>query len=112
MVLLMGISQHGAEGTSLVAIMFTALTGTRVNVRNRRVDLREAWLIGLAGLVFVPLGAGAALAVSGEALSRMFGTFIVAVGIRMTIQGLRSRTPISKDRSSMGRLLPAGVHRT
>src|SRR5690606_12524991 len=34
MVFLLGVSQHTAEGTSLVAILFAALAGTRVNLRN------------------------------------------------------------------------------
>lgn len=83
MVFLMGVSQHTAEGTSLVAILFTALAGTRVNVRNRRVSLRDAVLVGMGGVLLAPLGATAALQVSALSLSRVFGIFVVLVGIRM-----------------------------
>lgn len=83
MVLLLGLSQHAAEGTSLVAILFTALAGTRVNLKHGRVRLREAVIIGLGGLLFAPLGASLALAVSAPALSQVFGIFVTLVGLRM-----------------------------
>lgn len=83
MVLMMGMSQHLAEGTSLVAILFTALAGTRVNLRNRRVSLRDAALVGAGGILFAPVGATAALQLSASSLTRVFGVFAVLVGIRM-----------------------------
>lgn len=87
MVFLLGLSQHAAEGTSLVAILFTAIAGTRVNLRNQRVRLKDAIIVGLGGLLLAPIGATIALNLSADSLSRAFGVFIVAVGLRMVIKG-------------------------
>lgn len=56
MVFLLGMSQHIAEGTSLMAILFTADAGTRVNLKNQRVDLRQTAMIGLGGILFALVG--------------------------------------------------------
>ena len=91
MVFFLGLSQHAAEGTSLLAIIFTAFAGTRVNLQHGRVDLRHAGVIGAAGIVFAQLGASLALAMSGERLSQLFGAFVVLVGIRMLAVTYRQR---------------------
>lgn len=91
MVFLLGLAQHTAEGTSLVAILFTALAGTRVNVRNRRVDLREAAIIGAVGVLFAQVGASLALAMSAGALSGVFGVFVALVGVQMIVSLYRAR---------------------
>lgn len=90
MVFLLGLDQHAAEGTSLLAILFTAVAGTRVNLKNQRVDLRQAAVIGAGGVVFALLGASFALALSGPVLTRVFGVFVALVGVRMTVGLLRS----------------------
>ncbi len=92
MVFLLGISQHAAEGTSLLAILFTAVAGTRVNLRNNRVDLKQATMIGLAGIIFAQVGASLALAMSGEILTQVFGVFVTLAGIRMIYKGYQGRS--------------------
>ncbi len=95
MVFFLGLSQHNAEGTSLLAICFTALAGTRVNLTYGRVKLRDAVAVGLAGLVLAPLGASAALQLSGPALARAFGFFVALVGARMLYGALTARRRVS-----------------
>lgn len=85
MVFLLGLPQHAAEGTSLLAILFTSVAGTRVNLKNRRVSLRDAAIIGAAGILFAQLGASLALAMSGQLLSRVFGAFVILAGVRMVV---------------------------
>ncbi|CAN5867857.1 hypothetical protein BH23ACT5_BH23ACT5_12340 [soil metagenome] len=80
MVLLLGMPQHAAEGTSLVAILFTAVAGTRVHLANRRVDLKQAAIIGLGGVLSAQLGAALALDLSATSLSRVFGVFVILIG--------------------------------
>lgn len=91
MVFLLGLDQHTAEGTSLLAILFTAVAGTRVNLGNQRVDLKQAMIIGAGGIVTAQIGASLALALSAPALSRLFGVFVAVVGVRMIVRLLRGR---------------------
>lgn len=82
MVLLLGIDQHTAEGTSLVAMLFTAAAGTRVNMTNHHVDWRAMWILGVAGAVIAPLSAGLAQRIPADTLGRIFGVFVIINAIR------------------------------
>lgn len=85
MVFFLGVDQHAAEGTSLLAILFTAVAGTRVNLSHGRVDIGEATTIGLGGVLSALAGASLALYISGSTLTRIFGAFVAAVGVRMLV---------------------------
>lgn len=87
MVFLLGLSQTTAQGTSLMAMLFTTVAGTWVNVRNGRVDLKQAAWIGLGGMVAAQFGKTAALAIDPELLQRLFGAFVLVMGVRMGRRG-------------------------
>lgn len=91
MVFLLGVSQHTAEGTSLVAILFAALAGTRVNLRNQRVRPADALIVGAGGVLSAVAGASLALALPAGVLAQVFGIFVTSVGIRMVVAVYRDR---------------------
>jgi uncharacterized membrane protein YfcA len=95
-VFLLGLSQHTAQGTSLVAIIFTAVSGTFVNLRNRRVRLEDGLVVGLGGVVGSPAGAWLALQTDERRLSLAFGLLVIGVALQSLYRVL-SR---SADRSS------------
>ena len=82
MVLLLGIDQHTAEGTSLVAMLFTAAAGTRVNLRNHLVDWRAVWILGIAGAVVAPVSAAFAQRIPADTLGGIFGVFVIINAVR------------------------------
>jgi uncharacterized membrane protein YfcA len=82
MVLLLGMDQHAAEGTSLVAMMFTAAAGTRVNAKNGLIDWRAMLILGATGAVVAPLSAGFAQQVPAATLGRIFGAFVMINAVR------------------------------
>ena len=82
MVLLLGMDQHTAEGTSLVAMVFSAAAGTRVNITNHHVDWRAVWILGVAGGVIAPVSAGLAQRIPADTLGRIFGVFVILNAIR------------------------------
>lgn len=88
---LMGLGQKVAQGTSLLAILFTSLSGTVVNLRNRRVSLRDAVVIGVAGVLAAQIGLQAALRLDQELLRRLFGALVLVTGARMLWQVGRGR---------------------
>jgi uncharacterized protein len=96
-VLLLGFGQHEAQGTSLAAIVLTALAGTMVNTRNRRVRLDDALAAGLAGLLGSAIGAQVALGVNGRTLSLIFGRLALVVAMRTLIQGFRAPRPVTSS---------------
>lgn len=89
LVFFLGIEQHTASGTSLMAIVFTALAATRVNWQAGRVDLRQGLTVGAAGVLSALVGSSVALALDASLLTRIFGGFALLVAIRMAVS-LRS----------------------
>ena len=92
-VLLLGLTQHQAQGTSLMAIVLTALAGTVVNRRNRRVRLQDGLIVGLGGVVGSVIGSRLALGVEAGTLSLVFGFLVLFVAARSIYQTFRS-TPV------------------
>lgn len=91
-VLLLGLDQHEAQGTSLVAIVFTAIAGTLVNLRNQRVRLVDGLVAGIGGVVGAVLGSQLALAIEGRILSLLFGFLVLFVALRSLHQTLRPQS--------------------
>lgn len=85
-VLLLGFTQHEAQGTSLLAIILTSIAATIINRKNRRVRLREAVMVGAGGVVGAVLASVAALGVDGRVLSALFGVLAVLVAARTLYQ--------------------------
>lgn len=88
----LAVPQHVAQGTSLVAILFTSVSATAVNLRNGWVDLRMAAVIGITGAVAAQLGSLLALATDQVVLQRLFGVLVLYSAIRMLWNVWRSRT--------------------
>jgi uncharacterized membrane protein YfcA len=91
-VLLLGLSQHEAQGTSLVAIVFTAIAGTIVNLRNKRVRLEDGLVVGAGGVIGSLIGSRLALGIEGRTLSLVFGFMVLFVALRIFYRAFRSLT--------------------
>ena len=83
MVVLLGLSQHVAQGTSLVVIIPTAISGAVTHFRMGNVRLASAAWLSLGGIVGAAAGALAALATPDEALRLLFGGYLAFTGLRM-----------------------------
>lgn len=98
-VLLLGLDQHIAEGTSLLAIVFTATAGSVVNLRNRRVRPVDGLTAGAGGVVGSLIGSRIALGIEGRTLSLFFGFLVVAIALRSFYRALRPRVSEESTRS-------------
>jgi uncharacterized membrane protein YfcA len=100
-VLLLGLDQHVAQGTSLVAIVLTAIAGSVVNMRNRRVQISDSLIIGAGGVAGTLIGTRLALGLDGRTLSVAFGFLVLFVAIRSLYRIVRPRvaqeTPVTSD---------------
>lgn len=92
MVFLLSMDQHIAQGTSLFAIIFTAISGTRVNLNNNRVELRSAVIIGAIGAATSFGAALLANQLDGDLLRRLFGVLLLFSGSRMALNSWRTRS--------------------
>ena len=89
-VLLLGITQHEAQGTSLLAIILTSIAATIVNRKNRRVRLQDAVVVGGAGVVGSVVSSRIALGADGDTLSAMFGVLAVIIASRTLYKAWRA----------------------
>lgn len=93
-VLLLGLEQHEAQGTSLVAIVFTSVAGTIVNLKNQRIRPRDGLVAGAGGIVGSLIGSRLALGIEGRTLSLIFGVLVLFVALRSLYRTLRSPQPV------------------
>ena len=89
------LSQAVAQGTSLVAIIPTAIVGGFTHLREGNVLVAPALWMGGGGVVGAVIGAVVAVEVPGPLLARAWGAFLVFSGVRLAIQAYtaRARTP-------------------
>ena len=99
-VILLGLDQHEAQGTSLVAIIFTAVAGTIVNYRNERVRLQDGLVVGIGGVVGSVIGSRLALASDDRTLSLIFGFLVLFVALRSFYRLWSQRLASSVESSS------------
>lgn len=88
----LGLDQHEANGTSLLAIIPTVLVGTWRQARYGNVRWRGALLIGLAAAASALGGAAVAQALSEDTLRRIFAAFLVLVSAQVGWRALRRTT--------------------
>ena len=79
----LGLDHHDATGTSLLAIIPTALVGTWRQSRYGNVRWRGALVIGIAAAAAAQGGVALAEALSDETLRRLFAGFLVLVAVQI-----------------------------
>jgi len=84
------LSQAVAQGTSLVAIVPTAIVGGFTHLREGNVLVRPALWMGGGGVIGALLGALVAVEVPGSILARVWGAFLVFSAYRLGLQALRA----------------------
>jgi uncharacterized membrane protein YfcA len=82
-----GASQVVAQGTSLAAIVPTAIVGGVTHIRRRSVDVRAAVWTGAGGAAGAIVGALFAVHVAGPILPRIFGLLLIISAVIMWRRG-------------------------
>jgi uncharacterized membrane protein YfcA len=85
LVLLISVAEVVAKGTSLVAIIPTALVGTAGNARLGIVDVPTAAVVGLVGAVFAFLASLVSVRLDPIVAAVLFGLLLVAVAVRLLL---------------------------
>ena len=103
MVLVLDLSQHVSEGTSLLVIVPTALVGAIAHNRRGYVDKTTAGWLAAGGIAGAALGALLGLELSGPTLQKLFAGLLAFAGVRMIYDGIaEGRTEASEARSRPG----------
>jgi uncharacterized membrane protein YfcA len=89
LVIFLGLGQHQAEATSLLAIVPVAIVGTYRQDRYGNVRRRDALLLGLLSLAGAAAGVALANALSGAFLRDAFAILIVIVAAQLVRNSLQ-----------------------
>jgi hypothetical protein len=91
LVVVFGVSDLVAKGTSMLVMIATGLSGTVANLRRRNVDPPASLTIGVAAAVATPLGVWAAHALPPAIANAVFAVFLAVIMVRMLVDVLASR---------------------
>lgn len=91
LMLLFGMSDLLAKGTSLLMMIPTAISGTAGNLKRRNVDLVAAVAIGVAACCTTALGAWLATVVDPLIGNILFAVYLVFIATQMAMKAIRSR---------------------
>ena len=97
LVFFLGLDQHHAEATSLLAIVPVALVGTYRQDRYGNVHRHDALLLGLLSLAGAAGGVALANALSGTVLRDAFAALMVIVAAQLVHRALRGSTAGKKS---------------
>lgn len=89
LVLFLGLGQHQAEATSLLAIVPVAIVGTIRQDRYGNVARKDALVMGALSLAGAVAGVALANALSGRALRVAFAVLILLVAVQLVRTTLR-----------------------
>lgn len=89
LVIFLGLSQHEAEATSLLAIVPVAIVGTITQDRYGNVRRADALLIGVLSIAGAVGGVALANALSGKALRIAFAVLILVVAAQLVRNTLK-----------------------
>jgi uncharacterized membrane protein YfcA len=90
LVIFLGLGQHQAEATSLLAIVPVAIVGTIRQDRYGNVRRHDAALLGLLSIAGAAAGVGLANSLSGAVLRDAFAALMVLIALRMAWRALRA----------------------
>jgi uncharacterized protein len=96
LVLFMGLDQHQAEATSLLAIVPVAIVGTYRQDRYGNVRRHDALLLGLLSVAGAAGGVALANALSGAFLRDAFAALIMLVAAQLVHRSLRTEDDTKK----------------
>ena len=88
---LFGMGDLVAKGTSLAAMIPTAVSGTIANTRGGVVDLRAALIVGVAATIASFAGVALAFVLSPEWSARLFAALIVIAVVQLTVRAIRQQ---------------------
>lgn len=84
-----GVSQKIAQGINLLYFIPTAVISLIVHIKNKNVDIKTALIIGVFGIIGAIGGASIMYFTDAHTLRRMFGGFLLLIGIYEIYKGIK-----------------------
>jgi uncharacterized protein len=91
LIALFGFGDLMAKGTSLLAMIPTALAGSIANVRAGLVTVSQGAIVGIAAAVASFGGVALAFVIPAQLSGVLFGVLLVAVVVQLTVRAIRAQ---------------------
>jgi uncharacterized membrane protein YfcA len=85
------INQQTAQGINLAYFIPTALVALIVHLKNKSIKVKTALILGVSGLPGAIIGSVFAGTLSDSSLRRMFGFFLLFIGIYEILKGFNEK---------------------
>ena len=73
--------QHIAQATNLIFFIPTAITSVIIGIKNKNINVKEAWVIVVSGIVGAIISANISSNLNVNLLRKMFGAFLLIIAI-------------------------------
>lgn len=90
MIVLFGMNDLIAKGTSLLSMIPASITGTVGNIKQQRVDLKAACGVGIVAACTSLVGVWLAATINAHTAGWLLAAFMVVMAIRMVLQNLKA----------------------
>lgn len=78
---MLGIEQHIAQATNLIFFIPTSIVAIMVNFKNKNIEVKQAIIISIFGVLGAIIGANIAIYMDVKMLKKGFGIFLIVVTI-------------------------------
>lgn len=75
------LDQHVAQATNLVFFVPTSIVAILMNIKNKNVDIKLAFIISFFGIIGAIVGANIAMRANVDILKKCFGIFLAIIAI-------------------------------
>lgn len=83
LIFFLGLSQHLAQGISMLFIIPTAIAGLIQFHKQKLLDLRIAAFLSVGAIIGALISSSFVHLIPGDDLKKLFGCFVIFTGIRM-----------------------------
>lgn len=91
LIALFGFGDLIAKGTSLLAMIPTALSGSIAHVRNRMVSVQEGLIVGIAASFASFGGVALAFIIPAAIAGRLFGLLLVVIVVLLSVRAIKAQ---------------------
>ena len=77
----MNLDQHVAQATNLIFFIPTAITSVIIGIKNKNINVKEAWVIVVSGIIGAIISANISSNLNVKILRKMFGAFLLLIAI-------------------------------
>lgn len=85
LILLLGIftnmNQHLIQGTNLIFFIPTSLTAIYMNIKNKNINYKKAYVIIFSGIIGSIIGSKLSFKIDSNAMKKYFGIFLLCIAI-------------------------------